>query len=220
MTNWIGELNSFNPQIVQPRIFSFNRTLNDDDKSAVDTVIRQIALGASMRFQAFLRSVRSAVSVQQSWCFRHFFLLAIPFLCGPIPCTAENLIKPEIRLKNGTTLRGEFLLMNSLSGRAVGTSELKQLKNADPVPHNIGRIDTGWQRIYFPLQQRQNLDGETNANLSAPTPVVFRLPRPKLSGQNLTVSGFGSMSYVGPFDEFGRRRITIATAKKPMDVFQ
>ena len=227
MTNWIGELNSFNPQIVQPRIFSFNRALNDDDKSAVDPVTRQIALGASMRFQAFLRSVQSAFRVQRFRrrtisvaCFHGFILLAIPFFYGPIPCSAENLIKPEIRLKNGTTLRGEFLVMNSLAGRAVGTSELKQLKNADPVPHNIGRIDTGWQRTYFPLQQRQNLDGETNANLSAPNPVIFRLPRPKLSGQSLTVSGFGSMSYVGPFDEFGRRRITIATAKKPMDVFQ
>jgi pimeloyl-ACP methyl ester carboxylesterase len=178
-----------------------------------------------MRFQAFLRSNPTAADSQKSWqfsviWFRCVILVVLPLVSRPIPCTAENLAKAEIRLKNGTTLRGEFLVMNALAGRAVGTSELKQLKNADPVPHNIGRIDTGWQRIYFPLQQRQNLEGEMNGSHVAAYPVIFKLPRPKLTGQSMTVSTFGSMSYVGPFDEFGRRRITIATAKKPMDVFQ
>ena len=180
-----------------------------------------------MRFQAFFSSVQTAFQQQRSWCrtvpevrIHRYLWLFVPFVFGSIPCTAENLIKAEVRLKNGTTLRGEFLVMNSLGGRAVGTNELKRLKDADPVPHNIGRIDTNWQRIYFPLQQRQNLDGETSATLAAPNPVELKLPRPKLTGQNMTVSSFGSMTFVGPFDEFGRRRITIATAKKPMDIFQ
>ena len=126
----------------------------------------------------------------------------------------------EIRLKNGTTLRGHFLVMSSLSGRAVGEDDLRREKDAAPMPHNIGRIDNGWQRFYFPLQQRQIVGGGQAAGLVTPEPVKIPMPHPKRSEQNLIVSTFGSISDVGPFDEFGRRRLKIATPKKAMDVFQ
>ena len=126
----------------------------------------------------------------------------------------------EIRLKNGTTLRGHFLVMSSLSGRAVGEDDLRREKDAAPMPHNIGRIDNGWQRFYFPLQQRQILEGGQSAGLVTPDPVKIPMPHPKRSEQNLIVSTFGSISDVGPFDEFGRRRLKISTPKKAMDVFQ
>ena len=76
-------------------------------------------------------------------------LLVVSLFSGPLLSAAE------VRLKNGTTLRGTLLVMNTLAGRAVGLTEMKQIKDENPVPRNIGRIDNGWQRTYFPLQQRQ-----------------------------------------------------------------
>ena len=141
-------------------------------------------------------------------------LLVVSLFSGPLLSAAE------VRLKNGTTLRGTLLVMNTLAGRAVGLTEMKQIKDENPVPRNIGRIDNGWQRTYFPLQQRQVAGEVGSANLVAPNPVVFKLPPPRRVGQNMTIASFGSMTYVGPFDEFGHRRLTIATQKKPLDVFQ
>ena len=141
-------------------------------------------------------------------------LFVVSLFSGPLLSAAE------VRLKNGTTLRGTLLVMNTLAGRAVGLTEMKQIKDENPVPRNIGRIDNGWQRTYFPLQQRQVAGEAGSANLVAPNPVVFKLPPPRRVGQNMTIASFGSMTYVGPFDEFGHRRLTIATQKKPLDVFQ
>ena len=127
----------------------------------------------------------------------------------------------EIRLKNGTTLRGAtFLVMDKLSGRAVGMSEMKQIREGDPVVRNIGRIDNGWQRIYFPLQQRQLVGAAANANLAAPNPHIFKLARPRLTGQNMLVTSFGSTTFVGEFDEFGHRRLTIAAQDGPKNIYQ
>ena len=150
----------------------------------------------------------------------------------------DTMPKADIRLKNGTTLHGTFLVMDKMSGRAVGLAEIKQIaeikaaaelkrieenkpvKQNEIVVRNIGRVDNGWQRVYFPLQQRQLTGPAATANFAPPNPHVFKLPSPKRTGQNLLVSTFGSMTYVGEFDEFGHRRLTIATPKKPMDVFQ
>jgi pimeloyl-ACP methyl ester carboxylesterase len=126
----------------------------------------------------------------------------------------------EIRLKNGTTLRGNLLVMNSLSTRAVGTAEMKQHKDEDPLPRNIGRIDAGWQRIFFPLQQRQASDGKADPGQFTPLPVTIPVkPKPQRQG-NLTVASFGSITFVDAFTEFGRRRVTIVTPKGPLNVFQ
>ena len=144
----------------------------------------------------------------------------------------------DIRLKNGTTIRGTFLVMDKMSGRAVGQAEIKANAEIDAtieaeriaenkpvkansiVVRNIGRVDNGWQRFYFPLQQRQLTGAAANANLTPPIPLVFKLPPPRRTGQSLLVSTFGTMTFVGPFDEFGHRRLTIAAPKKNMDVFQ
>ena len=97
-------------------------------------------------------------------------LLVVSLFSGPLLSAAE------VRLKNGTTLRGTLLVMNTMGGRAVGLNEMKQIKDENPVPRNIGRIDNGWQRTYFPLQQRQVAGEVGSANLVAPNPVVFKLP--------------------------------------------
>jgi hypothetical protein len=166
-----------------------------------------------------------------------FILLGVLVRGSPV-FADEAPPRADIRLKNGTTLRGSFLVMDKLSGRAVGLLEMKQIaeikaaaemkrmeekkpvKENDIVIRNIGRVDNGWQRVYFPLQQRQITGPAATANLAVPNPHVFKIPLPKRTGQNLLVSTFGSMTFVGEFDEFGRRRLTIATLKKPMDVFQ
>lgn len=158
--------------------------------------------------------------------FRRIWIGGIAMLVGGV-AAGTFLTGAEIRLKNGTTLRGHFLVMSSLAGRAIGEEELnpdeeraKRQKDRDPTPHNIGRVDNGWQRFYFPLQQRQNLDAGQSSGLSAANPVSIPMPQPRRSEQNLVVSTFGSVSDVTSFDEYGRRRLNIATGKKVMPVFQ
>ncbi|HEY0981689.1 hypothetical protein [Schlesneria sp.] len=158
--------------------------------------------------------------------FRRSWIGGLAILVGSAAFGA-SMDGAEIRLKNGTTLRGQFLVMSSLGGRAVGEEalrpseeELKREKDRGPTPHNIGRIDNGWQRIYFPLLQRDVSSGGQAAGLASQNPVAIPMPPPRRSDQGLVVSTFGSIADVTPFDEYGRRRLKIVTPKKMMDVFQ
>ena len=126
----------------------------------------------------------------------------------------------EIRLRNGTILRGKYLLMNSLAGRAIGAKDLGQTKDEAPDPHNIGRIDNGWQRYYFNIHQRQAAPGGVELNLAAPRQVIIPFQKPIRKSTGGIVTSFGSITFSDPFTEFGRRRLTITTEKGPTDVFQ
>lgn len=146
-------------------------------------------------------------------------LVIVLALSNAATFAADNRIA-EVRLKNGVTLRGTFLIQDKLAGRPVGFSELVEEKDEAPKPRNIGRIDNGWQRIYFPLQQRQTNGASTAGKLIAPRTAPITLPHTKRTGSTLLVTGFGGMVNVEDFDEWGRRRLTIMLAKKPMPVFQ
>lgn len=147
-----------------------------------------------------------------------FVLTMLAAWCSTLSA-ADNRIA-EVRLKNGTILRGTFLIMDKLAGRPVGFSELVTEKDEAPKPRNIGRIDNGWQRIYFPVQQRQTTGAAAAAKLVAPRIPPIMLPPTKRTGGTLMVTGFGGMVEVGEFDEFGHRRVKIMLAKKVMYVFQ
>ena len=146
--------------------------------------------------------------------------IPVAFLFAFLSIADSLLWGAEVRLKNGMTLRGDFLVMDKLGRRAVGLAEMKQIKDQAIIVRNIGRIDNGWQRVYFPLQQRQIVGDAAIADLAAPRISPIPLPRPNRTQQNMLVSSFGTITYVGPFDEFGKRRLTIAAKKGPMDVFQ
>lgn len=122
----------------------------------------------------------------------------------------------EIRLKNGTMIRGQMLVMGAMSDRPVGMAEIKAEKDAAPVPRPIARVDTGWQRFYFPLQQ----DSRQQPGPVRPNPTNIKLPPPKKQAKVHTVTGFGAIIATDPFSDFGIRHVTIGTKSKSMDVFQ
>lgn len=122
----------------------------------------------------------------------------------------------DIRLKNGTMLRGTMLVMNSMADRPVGVAELQKPQDKAPDPHLIARIDNGWQRFYFPIQQ----DSRQPPAIVGLNPATIPITPPKKQAKIYTMSVVGSISFTGPFDEFGRRVVTIATQVKPIDVIQ
>ena len=122
----------------------------------------------------------------------------------------------EAQLKNGTIVQGNMWLMSSLSGHPVGRDQLLAPKDAAPVPHNIVLIDNGWQKYYVPTQQIPNQQFNNNALLK---PQAFMLKQQK-TNQNQIVASVGSIRDKQPFDEFGRRRLTLETQKGPLQVIQ
>ena len=122
----------------------------------------------------------------------------------------------EAQLKNGTIVQGNMWLMSSLSGHPVGKDQLLAPKDAAPVPHNIVLIDNGWQKYYVPTQQIPNQQFNNNALLK---PQAFTLKHQKTT-QIQIVASVGSMRDVQPFDEHGRRRLTLETQKGPLQVIQ
>lgn len=153
--------------------------------------------------------------MDREWRFVGIGLIAL--LCLPLLSAAA-----DIRLKNGTTLHGLFLVSSSLSERFIGATEMNQVGagNGNIVVRLVGRVDNGWQRIHFPIQQRQILDAQQEAALTTTKPVVFdRFPKVIRNGNGM-VSQFGSMRSVQPFDEWGRRSLEILTSKGAAPVIQ
>ncbi len=135
------------------------------------------------------------------------FLLVLSISVGPV-------WGADFRLKNGALVHGNKLVMSSLSSGAVGDAELKKVIDAVPDPRPIARLDTGWQFIYFPVMQQQE------AIPAVPIPPPFRIPPTKRPGGRLTVTSLGTVTNIEPFDEYGRRRVTIVTPTKPLEVIQ
>jgi len=122
----------------------------------------------------------------------------------------------EAQLKNGTIVQGNMWLMSSLSSHPVGKDQLLAPKDADPVPRNIVLIDNGWQKYYVPNQQIPNQQFSNHTLLK---PQAFTLKHQK-TNQIQIVASVGSIRDVQPFDEFGRRRLTLETQKGPLQVIQ
>ncbi len=147
------------------------------------------------------------------------FTCAFVFFVFAATCSSRNFAA-DILLKNGTTLHGELLVSNSLADRFVGQIEFKKVEDKEIVVRTIGRMDNGWQRIYFPIQQRQILDSKQETSLSVPKRVVFNQFPKVIRKGNLLVAQFGSVASSEPFDDFGRRRVTIKTDNGLTPVFQ
>lgn len=122
----------------------------------------------------------------------------------------------DVRLKNKTVVHGTMLVMNAMADTPVGIAELQTVKDKAPDPHLIARVDSGWQRFYFPVQQ---IDREAPV-VVGPKPATIPITPPRKQAKVFAMSSVGSISFTGPFDEFGRRTVTIATNVKPIDVIQ
>lgn len=147
---------------------------------------------------------------------RSLFKSGLPWrvLIVAVSLSGLSVCAAEIRLKSGVLLFGKKLVLDKMAGTPVGEAGLKEVKDAAPTPHHIVILDTGWQHFYFPALQQQTILP------SAPLPATFKIPLPKRPGGRLTVTSLGALTNVDPFDEFGRRRVTLATPNKQIEVFQ
>ena len=118
-----------------------------------------------------------------------------------------RVLAGEIRLKNGITIEGKPVPLQSLIDSV-------QRNPTEIVSYPIRMIDTGMQRYYVP--QRQVM-AETRDVLSSYE--TFSLEQKKV-GQQLMVQSVGSFLDMTPFDELGRRTVVLRTPGKPMNVLQ
>jgi enterochelin esterase-like enzyme len=123
----------------------------------------------------------------------------------------------EIRLKNGTVLKGNLSLMSQMGGSSTVVGRGLVAKDATPNPQNIILVDNGWQKYYVP--RRQIPDAGVVKDIIPSNPQTFVIPLPK-HPQGRVIASVGSIVGVTPFDPFGHRTISLMSAKGRLDVVQ
>lgn len=143
---------------------------------------------------------------------RYFWPLCRLLVLGAISLLAirSTSVAEVLVLQNGMRVRGIYAKVPSLSGDlfssggGTGGVDLNQ----------VIVVDDGLRRVFFSTHQKADLQPELE------TLELIRLDQP--------VSRSGSMvgqigSFVQPptdFDEFGRRRVTLASSKGPLEIIQ
>jgi len=115
----------------------------------------------------------------------------------------------EVLLKNGMRIEGTPVPIAGLTNTLI--HQTRGPTNTYPVI----MVDTGMQRYFVHRRQVQEI--ENIADLSRYE--TFKLKQPR-RGRRKMVSVVGAFSSVGPFDEFGRRTVTLHTRKKVVPVVQ
>lgn len=135
-------------------------------------------------------------------------------------CAAWGLVAPlvdagQVRLSNGTVIEGTPVDIPGLSQATA------RANNTGPVPQTpIYMIDDGMRR-YFVSRQKVPRDPDAiivEAELSSL--VTYDMPPPILGRQTHTPASVGEFSEVGPFDEHGRRYVTLRTANGTAEILQ
>ncbi len=134
--------------------------------------------------------------------------LLLAGLCFLLGRTAE-LTAGEVLLENGTRIQGTLRPIQAL------TNELAKQTRGPTNTYPILMVHTGIKRYFVP--RRQVLDVDQAVDLSSFE--TFKLPQSS-SGRQLMLRSVGSYSDMTPFDEFGRRRLTLRTAHKPLRIVQ
>jgi enterochelin esterase-like enzyme len=115
----------------------------------------------------------------------------------------------EVLLKNGMRLEGSPVAIAGLTTTLV--HQTKGPTNTYPVI----MVDTGMKR-YF-IHRRGVQEVVNSADLSRYE--TFELKQPK-RGRNRMPAVVGAFSNIGPFDEYGRRTVTLRTKRGPVDIVQ
>lgn len=134
-------------------------------------------------------------------------LFGLSGLCdGVIDQAAEA---GSVRLHNGIVIDGTPAPVQSLDPRGSAPAGAF-------ATYPLLLIDNGMQR-YFVARRHV---AELNADIELAHEEKFELPAPKRTGRGVMLQSVGSFSEVTDFDEFGRRRVTLATVRGPVHVFQ
>ncbi|MCA8996986.1 MAG: hypothetical protein KDA80_08370 [Planctomycetaceae bacterium] len=141
-------------------------------------------------------------------CWERFCLWVIALGC--LACISHELSADQVYLKNGVVLKGTVV---AVSGINVATA---QQNNVGPIPSApFYLIDDGVRRYFvFRRQTLEVVDEDELAGL-----VSYKLDHertPRTHGPSV-VGAFGS---VEPFDQYGRRTVTLQTASGLTPVIQ
>ena len=124
-------------------------------------------------------------------------------------CAASSLSAGEALLKDGTRIEGRPVPIRGLSKQAIA-------QTAGPTKtYPILMIDNGMQRYFVPARQVENI---ANSGGLVRTE-LFRLPQKRTGGRQM-VASLGGLTDITPFDEFGRRRVTVNTNRGPLHIVQ
>ena len=132
------------------------------------------------------------------------WLAVIGLLAGSAPLWAG-----EVRLMNGMRFEGDLMPIRALA--------VEHDPTVAGVSTPILMIDTGMQKYYVPARQIPKGAVKNEADLSRFEEFTLQ-QRPV--GRRLTLTNVGEVVHTRPFDEFGRRTVTVATGDGPIDVIQ
>lgn len=143
---------------------------------------------------------------------RQVALVLIASLAGAWPAAACRCATAgEVRLKNGTALRGVSTPLETL---IVGPKK----PNPGPVPiYPMVMVSTPLKRYFVPFRQ---VDVD-NKDVDLSRHVGFKLEQRKVKGSGRILAAIqGFVDKPQSFDEFGRRTVTLNSANGPLDVIQ
>ncbi len=151
-----------------------------------------------------LQTCPTAVSVWR-WT-RRLLVVALAFAAA-IP-GGQAVSAGEVLLKNGMRIQGKSAPIQSLTLAVQRTA-------GEIVNYPLLMIDTGVQRYFVPVRQVASADQADDLSRFE----KFRLPQRK-AGRKLMLQSVGSYVDVTPFDESGRRRVTVKTSRGPLHIIQ
>jgi len=137
------------------------------------------------------------------------------FLASLCLCVIPPANGGEVKLKNGLRIAGQVRPLQSLSAVANPSRGPTRI-------YSVVMVDNGWQRVFVPARQITDDGLDLTAGMSpngVRPPEVFDVFQQKTS-RGLLVQNVGLLSFVGPWSDFGVRRVTLVTGKGSIDVVQ
>ncbi|MDO4583764.1 MAG: hypothetical protein Q4D62_06635 [Planctomycetia bacterium] len=142
---------------------------------------------------------------------RKFQRKIIGIFLGIVLLWGGNATGTEIQMKDGRILSGSEGILSTL-GEIPTYAQI----DSQTVSMNIVFLDDGLRRTYFSHRQAaQVLSGDTLESV----PERFTI-RQRIKEKGPSVQGVGTLLRVEPFDDFGRRTITMQTTKGPLALVQ
>jgi pimeloyl-ACP methyl ester carboxylesterase len=122
----------------------------------------------------------------------------------------DGLFAGEVRMRSGMVITGAPRKLQSLSVN-VGP-------NSEATAYPVLMMQTGAAR-YF-LASKQIAEGGLNLDSGLAKQESFRLSQQRTHPKAMTLASIGQFSDISPFDDHGRRTVTLNTSKGTMNVVQ
>ncbi|MBT6494602.1 MAG: hypothetical protein HOL01_08645 [Planctomycetaceae bacterium] len=136
-------------------------------------------------------------------------LMRAAFALGLLLGTAQPSPAGDAVLTNGIRLTGKPVPIQAL------TTRLQRQKSGATITYSILMVDNGLARYFV----ANNLVADIDHSVELSSLETFKLKQ-SISGRKRMFGSIGSYAGVTPFDEYGRRRIALRTAKGRENVIQ